>query len=558
MKTLSLILLCTTLGLFSCNTEQKLYIATSADELSFTWDNANIYFLLTDRFNNGDPGNDINFERTEHTAVNRGFQGGDFAGITQKIEEGYFNKLGISAIWMTPFCEQIHGLVDEGTGNTYGYHGYWAKDWTAVDPNFGTMEELEELIKKAHEHGLRVVMDVVVNHTGPLTGLDPYWGDDWVRTEPKCTYKDYESTVTCTLVDNLPDIKTEKETDVNLPPQLIEKWKEEGRLEKELAELDAFFEKTGYPRAPKYYIIKWLTDYVRKFGIDGYRIDTAKHTEEGVWAILRKEADRAFAEWKSSHPGIFPETDHFYMVGEVYNYNIANGRWFNYGDTLVDFYAEGIDHLINFGLKYDAVKNYPELCSRYSDILQGQLSGKGVLNYLASHDDGSPFDRTREKPLEAATTLLLSPGACQVYYGDESSRLLIAEGAAGDANLRNFMNWEEIETNTVVSGFHVQDVLNHYQKLGKFRQQHPAVGAGIHQLISSDPFIFKRTYQNNEVQDVVVIGLDLAPGKKAIELKDIFENGTVLTDSYSGQKTTVKDGFAEIDSDASIMLLGLF
>jgi alpha-amylase len=68
----------------------------------------------------------------------RGFEGGDLRGITDKINEGYFSDLGINAIWFTPIVEQVHGFVDEGTGKTYGYHGYWAKDWTAIDPNFGT------------------------------------------------------------------------------------------------------------------------------------------------------------------------------------------------------------------------------------------------------------------------------------------------------------------------------------------------------------------------------------------------------------------------------------
>ena len=86
---------------------------------------------MTDRFNNGDTSNDINFERNKETGILRGFEGGDIIGITQKIEDGYFNKLGINAIWFTPIVEQIHGSVDEGTGNSYGYHGYWAKDWTA-------------------------------------------------------------------------------------------------------------------------------------------------------------------------------------------------------------------------------------------------------------------------------------------------------------------------------------------------------------------------------------------------------------------------------------------
>lgn len=105
---------------------------------SFDWKGANVYFAVTDRFNNGNPDNDVNFNRTEKAAVLRGFEGGDIRGVIQKIDEGYFNKLGINAIWLTPIVEQIHGATDEGTGLTYAFHGYWTKDWTALDPNFGT------------------------------------------------------------------------------------------------------------------------------------------------------------------------------------------------------------------------------------------------------------------------------------------------------------------------------------------------------------------------------------------------------------------------------------
>jgi alpha-amylase len=541
-----------------CTDREKIRIASSPEEIPFLWNSATVYFLLTDRFNNADSDNDTHFGRTQQTAVNRGFQGGDFAGITQKIEDGYFNELGISAIWMTPFHEQIHGMVDEGTGNTYGYHGYWIKDWSAIDPNFGTEEELEELVATAHQHGIRIIMDVIVNHTGPVTESDPVWGDEWVRTGPKCEYHDYRSTVTCTLVENLPDIRTESEKDVELPPQLLEKWEREGRLEEELEELDKFFEETGYPRAPKYYIIKWLTDYVRQYGINGYRIDTAKHTEEGVWSILRKEADRAYQTWKAENQDIFPEDDHFYMVGEVYNYMISNGRWFDFGDTLVDFYAEGIDHLINFEFKYDALDHCDALFSKYASILNNELTNNGVMNYISSHDDGAPFDKMRDNPFEAATRLFLTPGASQVYYGDETSRLLLEPGAEGDANLRSFMNWDQLYKNEQVNGYNVQEVFKHYCKLGQFRKNHPAVGAGEHRMISVEPYIFSRNILFEGIKDAVVIGLGLPKGKKEIPVEGLFDDGTELTDSYSGKKVTVKNQIAELTTEETIVLLGKF
>ncbi|MCB1584586.1 MAG: hypothetical protein KDI92_16130, partial [Xanthomonadales bacterium] len=274
----------------------------STEQAPFVWEAANLYFLLTDRFNNGDTSNDVNFDRTRVTGKLRGFKGGDIKGITQKVKEGYFSDLGINAIWMTPIVEQIHGGTDEGTGVSYGFHGYWAKDWTKIDPNFGTAEELHELVKEAHARGIRIVLDAVINHTGPVTEQDPVWPESWVRTDRQCDYKNYENTVTCTLVANLPDIRTESNDNVELPPQLVEKWTSEGRYEQEVAELNEFFKRTGHPRAPRFYIMKWLTDYITEFGVDGYRVDTVKHTEEYVWQEFKVECDYAFAEFKKNNP----------------------------------------------------------------------------------------------------------------------------------------------------------------------------------------------------------------------------------------------------------------
>lgn len=268
------------------------------ETVPFLWEGANIYFLLTDRFYNGNTENDVNFGRTGETGPLRGFMGGDLEGITQKIQEGYFTDLGINAIWFTPVVEQIHGDTDESTGSTYGYHGYWAKDWTTLDPNFGTRKELEKLVKTAHKNGIRILMDVVLNHTGPVTTEDPVWPEKWVRTEPTCEFTTYENTTACTLVKNLPDVQTESNNTVELPDALLAKWKEEGRLSIELDELQLFFDRTGYPRAPRFYIIKWLTDYVNDLGIDGFRVDTVKHVNENAWSELYKEASAAFESWK--------------------------------------------------------------------------------------------------------------------------------------------------------------------------------------------------------------------------------------------------------------------
>lgn len=513
----------------------------------FDWDNATVYFMLTDRFNNGDRNNDINFERNAPTEDLRRFNGGDIKGITQKIQDGYFDRLGIDVLWFSPVNEQIHGYVDEGQGNTYGFHGYWIRDWTSMEPNFGTKENLKQLVQEAHLHGIRVMMDVVINHTGPVTEIDPVWPSDWVRTEPQCTYQDYEHTVFCTLVKNLPDVITEQTEEVEVPQALIDKWKNEGRLEKEIKSLDIFFARTGYPRTPRYYIIKWITDYIREFGIDGFRVDTVKHTEAEVWAVLSKEAAIAFAEWKKANGEAIQEGQDFFMLGETYNYNALNGKDFDFGDKKVNYFDNGFNSLINFGFKGDANRGYEDLFSVYSELLNtGEMKDVTFMNYISSHDDSWPFDKERKRTYESANKLLLSPGQAQIYYGDETARPLVIEGAEGDVNLRGFMNWDDKDKT---------ELLTHWQKLGQFRHRHPAIGAGKHQMISQSPYFFSRTYDKSQQKDKVIIGLDIPNQLVVVNVSDIFTEGENVLDAYGQKQYQVKNGQLEIVTDQGIVLL---
>jgi alpha-amylase len=531
----------------SCSSTKTSKIASKTP---FVWENANVYFLLIDRFNNGDKTNDKTYNRNKTTAKLRGFEGGDIRGVIQKLDEGYFEKLGITAIWMTPVVEQIHDGVDEGTGFTYGFHGYWARDWTTLDPSFGTKKDLAELVQKAHAKGIRILLDAVINHTGPVTTEDPAYPNEWVRTTPKCTYKSYDTYINCTLVENLPDVKTESNDAAALPPMLIEKWKKEGRYEQEVAELDAFFAKTGYPRAPKFYIMKWLSDYITDYGIDGYRVDTAKHTHEDVWADFKKVCDGAFADFKKNNPKKVLDNNAFFTVGEVYGYNIGNKKLYDFGDKKVNYFENGFTGLINFDFRNEAKMNYEPLFSKYNTILQNDLKGNTVMNYVSSHDDSYPYDKKREKTFESGTKLLLAPGISQVYYGDESARLLDIPGTTGDATLRSMMNWDDIKTNS-----ETQKVLLHWQKLGNFRKYHPAIGAGIHQEISASPYVFSRIFIKANFTDIVVVGLDLPKGKKEISVGTIFKDGTKLKDFYSRKKAVVSNGKVNIDTEFDIVLL---
>ena len=542
----------------TCTTNNKVSEETTIEATPpFLWENANIYFLLTDRFVNGDTTNDFSYGRKHDADKLRGYEGGDIRGVIQKLDEGYFKSLGITAIWMTPPVENIHGFVDEGTGKTYAYHGYWPRDWTNVDANLGTIADYKELIDKAHQQGIRILMDVIINHTGPDSPIDNAWPEEWVRQGPNCTFKSFETTVNCTLVSHLADIRTESNEPVELPPFLIEKWTKEGRLDQELKELDAFFERTGYPRAPRFYIIKWLTDYVRELGIDGFRVDTAKHVEPSVWVELFKEAILALEEWKKNNAEAKLDDLPFYMVSEVYGYSIYSGLDYSFGDTTVNFYDNGFKSMINFSFKDDIHKQPEDLFSQYSNALNEEksiLKGKSLLNYVSSHDDGQPFDADRINPFETATKLLLTPGAVQLYYGDETARILKAEGAVGDANLRTPMNWQALEENKMQQGYSIADVRAHYSKLGTFRKAHPAVGAGIHQQLVETPYTFKRTLVTGNFTDKVVVVLDKT--SEPIDVSSVFADGTQVKDYYSGTQATVENGKVRFDTGNNIILIG--
>ena len=527
--------------------------ALAAPPKPFLWENATVYFLLTDRFANGDKANDHAYGRKDDTAPLRGYMGGDFKGLTQKIKAGYFDDLGVDVIWTTPPVEQIHAGTDEGTGKSYGFHGYWARDFSTVDGNLGSEQDFRDFVDAAHARGIRVLLDVVMNHFGPVTEADPVWPAGWARTEPQCQYKDVPTTVTCTLVKNLPDVKTESDAPVELPEALVAKWKAEGRYEREVKELDEFFARTGYPRAPRYYLMKWHADWVRKYGIDGFRGDTVKHTEPGVWAELRKVALAAHEDWKHANPNKVLGDGRFFMTAEVYGYNIANGMEFDMGGgAKANYFANGFDSLINFGLVHDAKDDYETLFSKYSAQLQGPLKGYSVLNYISSHDDGGPFDASRKKPFESANKLLLAPGAAQIYYGDETARRLDVAEAVGDAKLRSLMNWDELKTNAQREGYKIGAVRAHWARLGKFRQAHPAVGAGVHQKLADMPYTFSRVRGD----DKVVVALDVKTGQPVdISVGGVFANGSRVKDAYTGASYVVKNGVVRTAGKAAVVLL---
>ncbi|MBR1731410.1 MAG: alpha-amylase, partial [Ruminococcus sp.] len=347
---------------------------TSAED--FSWDNASVYFLLTDRFNNGNTSNDHSYGRTLDASgqpisgwnTSPGtFHGGDFAGITQKINEGYFDKLGVNALWISAPYEQIHGYVTPGEGNDfahYSYHGYYVLDYTETDANFGTKQEFQTLVDTAHNHGIRVVMDIVMNHAGYNTlldmktynfgtivdqaGADSYihritnvnglhdtvdydssaadwgrwWGSDWVRSGLP-GYSEGGGGDETRCLAGLPYFKTEQSSSVSLPPILQTKWQKEGTYNTKVA-------KYGSSDTVSNYIVKWLSEWVSTYGVDGFRCDTAKHVEKASWKKLKTSCVNALKTWRQNNPSKAGANwqDDFWMTGEHWDYKLGYGSYY--------------------------------------------------------------------------------------------------------------------------------------------------------------------------------------------------------------------------------------
>ncbi|MFY7867917.1 MAG: alpha-amylase family glycosyl hydrolase, partial [Exiguobacterium sp.] len=157
-----------------------------------TWEQERMYFIMVDRFVDGNPDNNEQVDKDDPKA----FHGGDIRGVIEKLD--YIESLGFTSIWLTPVFENMPD----------GYHGYWIKNFYNIDPQFGTKEDLQELVQEAHKRDMKVILDFVVNHVGP--------NHPWVEEKPEwfheqlpiVFWKDQEQVETHWLFD-LPDFKTE-------------------------------------------------------------------------------------------------------------------------------------------------------------------------------------------------------------------------------------------------------------------------------------------------------------------------------------------------------------
>ena len=558
-------------------------VNSAEDEPYFTWDNATVYFVITDRFYNGNTSNDNNYGRVKVDATGKNigtFHGGDIAGLTQKLKEGYFEDLGINAIWMTAPYEQMHGFVGGGNSGDfahYAYHGYYALDYTMMDKNMGTIAEMREFVDTAHSQGIRVVMDIVMNHPGYLSMQDmvdynilptdkstselvnwkpssgqtwhtyndfidynghasewaKWWGPSWIRAGVAGYTAGDNSDLRMNLA-GLPDFKTEVTGNQGLAPILKTKWSKEtsGYSNWILPSASNLRQDLGV--SPVDYEIEWLAAWVREFGIDGFRVDTAKHVEPARWGQLKTACDSALKEWRATNPnkaGADWDED-FWTTGEVYNTGV---------EYKAEYFETGkFDSLINFYFPKDG--NLNGINNAYKDIAS-KVNTKvnwNVLSYISSHDE----NLTRGNMINLGTALLLSPGGVQIFYGDETNRPVGENGSDKNQGSRSDMNWASIDTAT----------LKHWQLVSTFRKNHPSVGAGSHNVITSSPYVFSRFYNTNDIVDKVIVALNVT-GTQTINVSSVFANGTPVRDAYTGYETTVENGNVTITPGSTGVIL---
>lgn len=518
-------------------------------------DNPIVYFAVTDRFYNGNPANDHSYGRQNDGKQEIGtFHGGDLAGLTAKLKSGYFKQLGVNALWITAPYEQIHGWVQGGNAEFkhYAYHGYYALDYTRLDKNMGTPEELRELVDTAHAQGIRVLFDIVMNHPGyaDIQTLSEYlpellwkgwenytiknyhkqidynnfefgkwWGGAWVRAGLPGYPEGGVDDLTKQLA-YLPDFRTESKEPVKLPFFLKER-------KKDTAAVDL------PDTTVRGYLVKWLTDWVRDYGVDGFRCDTAKHVELPAWQELKRAGTVALADWKSRNPAKKIDDALFWMVGEVFPHGVERDAYFD----------NGFDSLLNFDFQDQKFEDTAALNRLYADYAErlaaGRRNGKSfdVLSYLSSHDTKL---YPRDLLIDAGSALLLAPGGVQIFYGDETARPA-GPATSGDPQqaTRSDMNWSNADA----------AVLAHWQKLGQFRKRHVALARGAHQKLGDTPYTFSRVWGADRV-----VAVPKARGAVTIPVAGVFRDGEKLRDAYSGIDVKVVGGVVSLVAQGTVLL----
>ena len=575
------------------------------------WDNASVYFVITDRFYDGKPTNDNAYGREKgDPAVQEDcgkFFGGDIAGLTAKLD--YLENLGINTIWLTAPYEQIHGWCCGGYPETpngaptfkhYPYHGYYAMDYTNMDASMGTKEEFKTFVDTAHAKGIRVVMDVVMNHPGyntyediknlypgvlkaghenlTLTTYHSYvnydhpdwalwWSKDWVRAglgSGEGQYTPGGTTEELKSLNDMPDFKTESNTVVGLPPFMKKKHTSEmaSLYPTEGYNVVALENKSNY--RVRDYLIYWLSSWVREFGIDGFRCDTAKHVEKEAWKQLKIACTQALRDWKAANSDKKVDDSDFWMTGEHWGHGVGKDSYYTDG---------GFNSMINFAFRKaagSALTNIASIETTYSNYASkiNTDSEFNVLSYISSHDTGADdgmgvffsnySNSIPSKQMIAGSLLAMCPGAIQIYYGDEAGRedAGIYTGSDKDQKNRSQMPWAEGDAGYNADLYYEfnTDIYAHWSKVLNFRAKHIAIGAGSHKQVTDVTAGY--AFAREKGDDKVVVVMGAVAGDVTVDVSSI--GTTQVKDAYTGTVVTVSGGkatFTVTDANNGTLLI---
>ena len=465
---------------FSTTVDVEITDRVKKNENDFDWDEAVVYFMMTDRFFDGNESNNT-ASGTDTYGDNPGlYHGGDFAGVTAKLD--YLQDLGVNTIWLTPIVKNIAGVTvtDEGKEDVpynAAYHGYWASDFTKLNPTMGTTEEFKTMISEAHKRGMRIMVDIVVNHAG--YGTESTFAD--MLRDKSVSEGDIKS-----WQSGLPDFATEK-ADVRAK------------------------------------LVEWQTSWMKDYGVDYFRVDTVKHVDSTTWAAL-----------KNSTTEVNPS---FKMIGEYYGAGYAsNGSTLGSGQMDADLDFDFNDQATSFvSGNISSVEKF--LSARNSALNNAYMTGQ----FLSSHDEdgfkaslmnGKQYteDEATSAALVAATLQLTAKGIPVIYYGEE----------VGLSGLNNY----PYQTNRYDMDFSKATKDNvtyqHYKNLLSIRNAYTDVFArGSRTVVASSDEecydVVSRSYGGT----TLYVGMNIKDTAKEVKVPVSLAAGTEVKDLYSGATYTV-------------------
>ncbi|PRO65886.1 pullulanase [Alkalicoccus urumqiensis] len=470
------------------------------------WDEESIYFMLTDRFADGDASNNdpygLNYDELAADNPRGAYQGGDFKGVTDNLD--YLDELGISTIWITPIVENVaHDVEAMAPENDpyFGYHGYWAADFETLNPHLGTLEEFHTLIDEAAARDMKIMVDVVLNHPGYGVKAEEQLSEEIAPPG----YPDQE------IVDRFDG--------------MIRESSGAGDLKMELSGLPDF-ETERWDVSEQ--LVDWQTSWLDKSttdngnAISSYRVDTVKHVDDATWQHFKNELTKKDPDFK--------------LIGE--SWGAASGNDMGYLNTGT------MDSLLDFGFKNIAstfadgnVESAESQLQERNDFIE---SNAQLGQFLGSHDEpGFKHNHGEEALLLGASLQMTAKGQPVIYYGEEL-------GQTGANNWPQYDNrydldWDGVEGN---------DTLAHYDKLLEFRNANRELFARGErtQLAGSDEdgtLAFARTYNG----DAAAVALNTTGSAADVTLS--VDGDAVVTDHYSGDTFTAADGSVTVPVPAA-------